>query len=253
MNEFARVLQRLVQPMALLFALAVAALPGAISAAVTEPGGANGAELYNTKCSTCHGDNGQGSASAPSLIDRPMALIHFMLDTGRMPAPTADDNGVGRSPVFTQRQIDALAGYIASFTPDADTSMPRLGPGNAAHGRLLFTENCAQCHGVAGQGDSVGSDNVAPSLMHATTYVVAEAIRGGPGIMPRFGSDILSDRDVADIARYVNALQTGTGGFDTDAGGLTLGFMGPVGEGVIAWLFGLGTLVLFLRAIGTPD
>ncbi|HEY5341264.1 MAG TPA: hypothetical protein VIK27_09580 [Candidatus Aquilonibacter sp.] len=39
-----------------------------------------------------------------------------------------------------------------------------------------------------------------------------------------FGPDVLGDQDVSDI-----------------------------GEGVIAWVFGLGTLVLFLRAIGPPN
>jgi ubiquinol-cytochrome c reductase cytochrome c subunit len=243
----------LARPAALVLAGGLAMLPAASRAALLSPNNDNAASLYATRCSSCHGSNGQGSAKAPSLIALPMALIHFMLDTGRMPASISYDNDQHQSPMFTQVQIDALASYIASFTPNADMSMPHIGPGNPDRGRLLFSENCAECHGIAGQGDSVGSDNVAPSLMHATTYVVAEAIRGGPGIMPRFGRDVLSDQDVSDIARYVNAIQTQTGGFDTNAGGFDLGFMGPVGEGAIAWIFGLGILVLFLRAIGTPN
>lgn len=214
----------------------------------------DGAALYTTNCASCHGDNGQGSATAPSLIERPAALLHFELDTGRMPAPLSYDNDIHRDPKFSQPQIDAIVSYVESFTPNADTTMPQLGLGDPKRGRELFAENCAVCHGAGGSGGSVGSDNVAPSLMHATTFVVAEAIRGGPGVMPRFGSDVLSDRDVGDIARYVNALQTHTDGYQNiAAGGLTLGLIGPVGEGIIAWLFGLGSLVLFLRAIGTTD
>lgn len=212
------------------------------------------AALYLTNCASCHGDNGQGSAYAPSLIGLPAALIHFELDTGRMPAPIPYDNEIHRPPKFGQAEIDAIATYVASFTPDADRSMPELTAGDANRGRVLFAENCAVCHGAGGFGSSVGSDDVAPSLMHATTYVVAEAIRGGPGVMPRFGRDVLSDRDVSDIARYVNALQTGTAGYNrVDAGGFTLAYAGPVAEGAIAWLFGLGSLVLFLRKIGTTD
>lgn len=214
----------------------------------------DGAALYTTNCASCHGDNGQGSAYAPSLIGLPAALVHFELDTGRMPAPIAYDNDIHRRPKFGQPEIDAIANYVASFTPHDDSRLMQLRPGNADRGRVLFAENCAVCHGAGGFGSSVGSDNVAPSLMHATTFVVAEAIRGGPGVMPRFGPDVLSDQDVSDIARYVNAIQTGSSGYDKlDAGGFTLAYAGPVAEGAIAWLFGLGSLMLFLRKIGTTD
>lgn len=212
------------------------------------------AALYLTNCASCHGATGHGSAFAPSLVGTPAALVHFELDTGRMPAPIPYDNDIQRKPKFGQPEIDAIANYVASFTPDADRRMPELTTGDANHGRVLFAENCAVCHGAGGFGSSVGSDDVAPSLMHATTNVVAEAIRGGPGMMPRFGPDVLTDRDVSDIARYVNALQTKTGDYARlDAGGLTLAYAGPVAEGAIAWLFGLGTLMLFLRKIGTTD
>ncbi|MBV9264029.1 MAG: cytochrome C, partial [Candidatus Eremiobacteraeota bacterium] len=36
-----------------------------------------------------------------------------------------------------------------------------------------------------------------------------------------------------------------------DAGGISLHHVGPVAEGFVAWLFGLGALVLFIRKIGT--
>jgi ubiquinol-cytochrome c reductase cytochrome c subunit len=217
-----------------------------------DPNASSGAVLYVTNCASCHGANGRGTSLGPSLVHVPAALTHFELDTGRMPAPIPYDNDIDRDPKFGQPDITAIADYVATFTPNANRSLPRLLPGNAERGRVLFGENCAVCHGAGGFGSSVGSDDVAPSLMHATTFVVAEAIRGGPGVMPRFGRDVLTDHDVSDIARYVNALQTGTGGYDRlGAGGFTLAFGGPVGEGIIAWLFGLGALLLFVRAIGT--
>lgn len=211
-----------------------------------------GATLYAMNCASCHGDNGQGSAYAPSLIDLPDALIHFELDTGRMPAPIPYDNDIHHQPKFGQQEITAIADYVESFNPHPDTSMPLMKAGDAGRGRRLFAANCAVCHGAGLFGGSVGSDNIAPSLMHASTFVVAEAIRGGPGAMPRFGPDVLSDQDVSDIARYVNAVQTRSAGFERlDAGGFTLAYAGPVAEGAIAWLFGLGSLMLFVRFIGS--
>jgi ubiquinol-cytochrome c reductase cytochrome c subunit len=132
--------------------------------------------------------------------------------------------------------------------------LPRVRPGNVQHGATLFIANCAPCHGTVGQGDSVGENNVAPSLCNATVFQVAEAIRAGPSIMPRFGPDVLSDRDVDDVARYVNYMQTAPGGrTSTDPGGFTLEHVGPVAEGFIAWFFGIGFLVLSLRWIGTTE
>lgn len=214
----------------------------------------SGAVLYATHCASCHGDNGQGSNVAPSLIERSAADIHLMLDTGRMPAadPYADE--VHETPVFTQPQMRQLVEYIQSFSVHPNLQLPVLGPGDPARGRTLFAENCAMCHGMAGNGAAVGFGNVAPSLGNATVFQVAEAIRAGPEVMPRFGRDVLSDRDLDDIARYVNAVQTQSDGGDSiDAGGFSLAHVGPVAEGIIAWLFGLGSLLIFIRLVGTTQ
>ncbi len=226
---------------AISFVLAVQGLPN------------DGQTLYMTHCASCHGDKGQGSNTSPPLIGKSAVDIHFMLDTGRMPAAAPNSNEEHKSPSFTGPQMTAIVKYVQTFTPGSiDSSLPRILPGNVARGRALFNENCAHCHGVAGNGASVGYDNVAPSLMNATVFQVAEAIRAGPEIMPRFGPDVLSDQDVSDIARYVNYVQTQSAQPQSiDSGGLALAHVGPVAEGLIAWVFGIGLLMLFLRSIGT--
>jgi ubiquinol-cytochrome c reductase cytochrome c subunit len=214
----------------------------------------DGAALYSTHCATCHGLRGEGSTIAPSLIGKPASDVHLMLDTGRMPAAVPFLNEVHMVPAFSFQQMDAIVDYVESLSPHPDRSLPKVGPGNLQHGAKLFIANCGVCHGTVGQGDSVGANNVAPSLGSATVFQVAEAIRAGPSVMPRFGPDVLSDRDVDDIARYVNYMQTAGGGNDsTDPGGFTLEHVGPVAEGFVAWFFGIGFLVLFLRKIGTTD
>jgi ubiquinol-cytochrome c reductase cytochrome c subunit len=195
---------------------------------------------------------GQGSTIAPSLAGRSAADVHLMLDTGRMPAAAPYSSEVHVAPALTFQQMDRIVDYVESFSPHADRSLPRVYDGNVQRGARLFIENCAGCHGTVGQGDAVGADNVAPALGSATVFQVAEAIRSGPSIMPRFGRDVLSDQDVNDIARYVNYVQTAPGDI-TDRGGFTLEHIGPVAEGFVAWFFGIGLLVLFLRRIGTTD
>ena len=60
-------------------------------------------------------------------------------------------------------------------------------------GRELFAQNCAQCHGVTGNGASVGSDDVAPSLAAASDLSDRRSHSRRPGVMPRFVADVLGD------------------------------------------------------------
>ena len=218
---------------------------------------AQGGALYATNCSSCHGARGQGSAVGPPLIGKSAADVHLMLDTGRMPAAAPGVNEIAHVPAFTPQQITALVNYVLRLSPEPlALSLPRVAPGNALRGRALFAENCAQCHGSTGDGASVGADNVAPSLAGAGAEQIAEAVRAGPGVMPPFGRDALSDRDVDDIARYVGVAHAHRYvAQNLDAGGFSLARVGPAAEGFVAWLFGLGALILFVRRIGTagPD
>ena len=212
----------------------------------------SGRALYQANCASCHGEVGQGSNIAPGLIGKSAADIHLMLDTGRMPASVPYLDEIHERPLFTFPQMTAITKYVLSFDTNPERSLPQVSGGNAARGRALFAENCAACHGPTGDGASVGSNDVAPSLMSATVFQVGEAIRAGPGIMPRFGRDVLSDEDVDDIARFVNAIQTqAPPAGNENIGGATLAHTGPVAEGFVAWFFGIGALVIFVRSIGT--
>jgi ubiquinol-cytochrome c reductase cytochrome c subunit len=215
----------------------------------------SGRDLYALNCASCHGATARGSNVAPSLVGKSAADVHFVLDTGRMPSDLPYGSGeIHRASRFTEPQMTALVRYVESFSPHPDSALPLVYAGNPIRGRALFAENCAPCHGAAGTGASVGYASVAPSLTNATVFQVDEAIRAGPEMMPRFGPDVLSDRDVSDIAFFVNYLQTqGNNPKGPDAGGISLGRVGPVAEGLIGWLFGIGALVLFARAIGTTE
>lgn len=212
----------------------------------------DGAALYGTYCSSCHGARGEGSEIAPPVAGLSAAYVHLMMDTGRMPASARGINEIPRVPRFTYAQMDAVTRYVMTFSPHSrDTSLPLVTSGNADRGRMLFAANCAQCHGAAGDGASVGADNVAPDLATATVFQIAEAMRAGPGVMPRFGRKALPDRDVDDIAYYVNSVETQANEPNgPNAGGFPLAHIGPAAEGFVAWFFGLGVLVFFIRGIG---
>jgi ubiquinol-cytochrome c reductase cytochrome c subunit len=104
-----------------------------------------------------------------------------------------------------------------------------------------------------GAGAALGGENIAPSLQDVSPLDVAEAIRIGPGQMPVGGgltdytpNDAESTQNVNDIAAYVESLKTRP----YNRGGAPIGGKGPVPEGFVAWVIGLGVLVLAARLIG---
>ena len=74
---------------------------------------------------------------------------------------------------------------------------------------------------------------------------MAEAIRTGPANMPRFSGN-LTDQQVADLVSYVTARIQ----HPDNPGGFGLGGVGPVAEGFVALLIGVGGLVLICFWIG---
>lgn len=210
----------------------------------------DGESLYNVHCSSCHGTHLQGSPDGPPLIGTGAGYVDFMLRTGRMPAAAPNEQPEQKAPSFSDAEIRAIVGYVSARAHGAP-NVPQIGPGDANRGRRIFAENCAHCHGVSAHGASAGYANVAPSLMATAPEQIAEAVRSGPGEMPKFGSDVLSSRDLNDVLRYVGYLQTKTDVYNP--GGLQLANIGPVAEGFVAWMFGLGLLVLFVRRIGSVD
>lgn len=201
-----------------------------------------GEQLYLTGCSSCHGIDGQGIEDrAPTLVGVGAAAVDFWVGTGRMPAVHGiGEQSVRKQPVYDAAQIDALTAHIATFGPGGPP-VPQVNIADAdlANGGVLYRANCAACHNAAGIGGALSYGSYAPNLSQATSVQVVEAMRIGPGQMPVFDAETISDEDADDIAAYVDYLQ-----HPEDPGGLSLGRVGPVTEGFVALLFGLGGAVV---------
>lgn len=203
---------------------------------------AEGEQLYLTGCSSCHGLEGEGiEGRAPTLVGVGAAAVDFWVGTGRMPAVHGiGEQSMRKQPVYDAEQIDALTAHIATFGPGGPP-VPEvdLATADLANGGVLFRANCAACHNASGIGGALSYGNYAPSLHDATAVQVVEAMRIGPGQMPVFEAQQLSDAEATDIAAYVEYLRA-----PEDPGGLSLGRVGPVTEGFVALLFGLGGIAL---------
>jgi ubiquinol-cytochrome c reductase cytochrome c subunit len=201
-----------------------------------------GRRLFVQGCSSCHGFEGEGvKGSGPSLIGAGEGAADFYLRTGRMPLSAPDEEPVRGPSPYTDAQIRALTKYVGSF---GGPPIPEVHPedGDLAEGQKLFTEHCAGCHQIVGRGGMLPGA-VIPDLGAANATDVAEAVRIGPYVMPSF--DHLDQSEVDDLARYVEYTHD-----PEDKGGWGIGHIGPIPEGMVAWLLAGVALLFTIRLIG---
>ncbi len=205
---------------------------------------AEGFVLYQQSCSSCHGFAAQGQRGiAPSLRDVGAGPVDFYLSTGRMPLQDPQDEPERGTPMFSREQINALIAYISSFGgPPAPAADPAAG--DLAQGQSVFTENCAGCHQIVGRGGLVLGAYV-PDLQSATAQQIAEAVRIGPYVMPRFSPSQIDQPQLNSLVKYVLYTRR-----PDDAGGWGIGNIGPIPEGIVAWFIALFALVIVARLIG---
>ena len=216
-----------------------------------------GAEWFQRDCAFCHGNQGQGTPRGPNIADHDMvqALTDFMLRTGRM--PIADPRDVVRRgpPAYPPDVVAKIVEYVGTFNPQAaGLPVPDVAAGVLSTGQELFQANCAACHSATGIGGTLAEGKAVsasenrtgfqiPSLLKSTPLEIAEAMRAGPGTMPVFPT--FSDHEVNSIVRYILYMRAQNRGGATD-----LGRVGPVAEGAVGWIVGLGLLLLLARWIG---
>jgi ubiquinol-cytochrome c reductase cytochrome c subunit len=211
---------------------------------------AKGKALFLVGCASCHGKNAEGVSTAkggqygPSLVGVGAAAVDFQVGTGRMPMAQPGTQALRKPPVYNDEEIAALAAYIASLAPGpdvptkADYGISETDNEDVVRGGEFFRTNCTACHNFAGAGGALPRGRFAPNLRGVSEKHMYEAMLTGPQQMPLFSEDVLSSEDKRQIIAYLKKTE------DTpNYGGFTLGSMGPVSEGLFAWLVGIGTLV----------
>jgi ubiquinol-cytochrome c reductase cytochrome c subunit len=149
---------------------------------------------------------------------------------------------------FTQEQISAVAAYIASLAPGPaipDAEYTTGEGGDVAMGAELFRVNCAMCHNFAGSGGALTRGKYAPALRDIEGKHIYEAMVTGPQSMPVFSDDNISPEAKNDIIAYLHTVDE-----QENVGGMALGNLGPVSEGLFVWIFGLGIMIGFAVWLG---
>jgi ubiquinol-cytochrome c reductase cytochrome c subunit len=213
---------------------------------------AQGQELYNNHCITCHGSNLQGVQDrGPSLIGVGDAAVYFQVSTGRMPLARQEAQAQRKPPIaqFDPKteegaaNIDALGAFVQAHgggpTRPAGNDAALVG-GDPARGGELFRLNCASCHNFTGRGGALSSGKFAPTLDPATPTDIYTAMLTGPQNMPKFSDRQLAPDEKKDIIAYVESVTDGR----NNPGGLSaLGGIGPVSEGLVAFVVGIAAMI----------
>jgi ubiquinol-cytochrome c reductase cytochrome c subunit len=218
------------------------AAPGASPASGGDP--AHGRVLYQESCAGCHGQEGGGSQRGPSLVGVGAAAADFYLQTGRMPLAEEQDQAKPGPRSFSQPDIADLDAFVGSLGDGP--AVPDVSPGDLALGRELFLQNCAACHGSSGAGFTQVGGRYAPSLFDTDPTQVAEAVRVGPLLMPKYPDTVLDSHEVDSVVTYVQQLQARD---QENRGGWGIARVGPTTETVVGFA-GLALLLVVIRLIG---
>lgn len=225
-------------------AYAVAAPGHAEASATTEGDTDQGRELFLANCATCHGLNAQGRAAGPSLIGVGAAAVDFQVGTGRMPLQNTAPQAPLKPVELTEQDIADLAAYVASLgpgpaVPDDEYLQAKLEDDEAiAEGGELFRVNCAMCHNVVGSGGALTRGKYAPALDGVTEKHIYEAMQTGPQSMPVFNDANITPEQKQNIISFLKYVES-----EPSPGGLSLGSLGPVSEGLFLWV-GLMAMII---------
>ncbi|MCX7645382.1 MAG: cytochrome-c oxidase, cbb3-type subunit III [Rhodobacteraceae bacterium] len=176
-----------------------------------------GAAVFRTNCAQCHGAGAGGvqASGYPNLLDDDwlwggdIEAIAFTVRHGIRNA-TDPDARFSEMPAFAQvlsaDEIAQVTEHVLALSgQEHDAAL-------AAQGAPLFLDNCASCHGEAGEGMR---DLGAPRLNDAIWLyggsreaIAAQIAAPRNGVMPNWG-DRLSEAQIRAVATYVHGLGGG--------------------------------------------
>ncbi len=215
---------------------------------------AQGRELFLVSCSFCHGQNGEGVRTedgnqlGPSLVGVGAAAVDFQVGTGRMPMAQPGAQAAEKPATFNDEEIAALGAYVASLGPgpaipdESEYSLEGMSDEERqaaiSRGGQIFLTNCTACHNFEGSGGAMPRGGAAPRIRGVEPKHIYEALLTGPQAMPNFSNGNLSPDEKRDVIAYLGSLEDMPG-----YGGFGLGGLGPVSEGLAAWVIGIGLCV----------
>jgi cytochrome c oxidase cbb3-type subunit 3 len=176
-----------------------------------------GRSAFKVYCSQCHGTGAAGSEGYPNLNDDDWLWggtlddIHTTLQHGvRFAADDATRQAAmpafGADQMLNRAQVSDVAEYVLKLAGREHDSAA------AGAGQTVYADNCAACHGDAGQGDrAIGAPRLADGLWlygGGKEQIMAQVRKPRHGVMPAWEGR-LDEATLKQLAIYVHALGGG--------------------------------------------
>jgi cytochrome c oxidase cbb3-type subunit 3 len=174
-----------------------------------------GESVFNTWCVQCHGREGGGFLGYPNLADDDwlwggtMEDIHYSVAHGIRNEEDPDarfSEMPAYGEIFSREEIDQVVNYVMSLSKE-----PR-DASQVAAGEELYLDNCAACHGDAGEGNTMlGAPNLSDAIwLYGGDYdsLVETVTYSRYGVMPPWAPR-LSEAEIRAVSAYVHQLGGG--------------------------------------------
>ncbi|MBI5594620.1 MAG: c-type cytochrome [Elusimicrobia bacterium] len=169
---------------------------------------ATGKKVYDSRCSGCHGDNGEGGLGSVLNSD---SFLSLASDDFLYTAIAKGRPGTGM-PAWRHLSAEDAADLLALLRSWQKTPAPAAAPrpkGKAEYGKLLYERGCVSCHGAEGQG-GVGGQLANPVFQASASdeflwRTIAYGKQGSAmrGFLKGLASESLMPLDEADVGHLV--------------------------------------------------
>jgi cytochrome c oxidase cbb3-type subunit 3 len=171
-----------------------------------------GQSVFGDNCATCHGVGGTGGKGYANLRDDVWLwggtlediqhTITVGVRSGDPDARMSQMPAFGRDEMLQPAQVDDLTEYVVAL------SNRKANPAAVQRAGPLFADNCAACHGPAGQGNpAVGAPSLTDDdwLYGDDRQAIHDQIwNGRGGVMPAWGHRF-SPETIKALAVYIHA------------------------------------------------
>jgi mono/diheme cytochrome c family protein len=182
-----------------------------------------GQKLFNTNCTACHGQFGEGGPNPahPGETITPISSSEFLKTRDDFTLQAIISQGqpnLGMSPFGTanggplsDEEIGAILAYIRSWEANPPVELPPQVEQEtlALQGAEIYKDICAQCHGEKGEG-GVGPSLSTPDFQTRNTdQDIFNIINLGHAGSPMIAwGDILSKQQIDQLVAFIRKLET---------------------------------------------
>lgn len=150
-----------------------------------------GQQLFASSCSGCHGLDGRGGERAPNIASS--KRIQQLSDRKIFQIIQNGISGTGM-PAFhslAQAEIREVVQYLRVLQGN-DAKMAVTG--DAGRGKFLFSQSCANCHMLQGQGGFLASDLTGYGLTHSVKEIRSAITNPGKSPDPRRSKTVVTTK-----------------------------------------------------------